>query len=458
MQEGTYPAGEWLEARETAPNVGLDCTPYLHVGVLASTTVPSSHHHREALETELHVGLDCTLYLQAGVLASDIPPSSHHHREALETVLHVGLDCTPYLHAGVLASTTVPSSHHHREALETALHVGLDCTLYLHAGVLASLLLGFGLDAWIVVGRLLSGAGHMWVVTRGAFAEPCFWEPATGLRYLPTDAHDWPYMSVACVFNHQKLFASCQQDDTAASSSFVLEEPTLWRQLAVEPNDVAGPSWSGIELAAPPYLPSHMQELEARLESVVREHLTTHRHNQLGVPGSTSWDMGLGHLLMPALTAYEYQGEHPSPLCPLLLLPLIRLPLSRVQSRPGLRPFRRRPNEAPISCWESKSSTQPQARPERKRITERPSCGLHGLPVHASGRITAHNPRSVSKAIRNALSRKAIVKALMWEDQVLDILGTASTEAAFAFRAHVVPYPEGIFSIWVMLAVKYKGV
>ena len=50
--------------------------------------------------------------------------------------------------------------------------------------LLCSLLLGFGLDAWVVVGRLSEGDGgggtHLWVMTRGAMPSPCFWEPATG--------------------------------------------------------------------------------------------------------------------------------------------------------------------------------------------------------------------------------------------------------------------------------------
>ena len=40
--------------------------------------------------------------------------------------------------------------------------------------LLCGLLLGFGLDAWVVVGRLKGGAGHTWVMTRGPLAMPCF--------------------------------------------------------------------------------------------------------------------------------------------------------------------------------------------------------------------------------------------------------------------------------------------
>ena len=39
--------------------------------------------------------------------------------------------------------------------------------------------------------------------------------------------------------------------------------------------------------------------------------------------------------------------------------------------------------------------------------------------------------------------------------QVRDILQARSPEAMFALRVRVTPYPEGLFSVWIMLAVKY---
>ena len=39
--------------------------------------------------------------------------------------------------------------------------------------------------------------------------------------------------------------------------------------------------------------------------------------------------------------------------------------------------------------------------------------------------------------------------------QVVDILSTTNPEARFALRVRVTPYPEGLLSVWVMLAVKH---
>ena len=72
----------------------------------------------------------------------------------------------------------------------------------------------------MVVGRLRGGAGHTWVMTRGALAMPCFWEPATGVRYTADDANTWPYLSIGSVFNHQRLCANCQQVCASLSSQY----------------------------------------------------------------------------------------------------------------------------------------------------------------------------------------------------------------------------------------------
>lgn len=42
-----------------------------------------------------------------------------------------------------------------------------------------------------------------------------------------------------------------------------------------------------------------------------------------------------------------------------------------------------------------------------------------------------------------------------WSVQVQDIVGTSMPAMAFALRVRVSPYPEGVLSIWMMLAVKY---
>jgi len=50
--------------------------------------------------------------------------------------------------------------------------------------LLCSLLLGFGLDAYVCVGTKLRGASHTWVVTISTDGRATFWESLTGDRLL----------------------------------------------------------------------------------------------------------------------------------------------------------------------------------------------------------------------------------------------------------------------------------
>lgn len=51
-----------------------------------------------------------------------------------------------------------------------------------HACLLCSLLLGFGLDAYVCIGTKAKGLAHAWVMTRPQGGEVVFWESITGQR------------------------------------------------------------------------------------------------------------------------------------------------------------------------------------------------------------------------------------------------------------------------------------
>lgn len=127
-----------------------------------------------------------------------------------------------------------------------------------HATLLCSLLLGFGLDAYVCVGTNAKGVPHAWVLTRGCDGTITFWESLTAqrlvvfhvsglicsanvdhtllrfnfwnntdclLRYLhraidpdapplaPQPKPSSPYRTVGCVFNHRTFLANCQPSD-----------------------------------------------------------------------------------------------------------------------------------------------------------------------------------------------------------------------------------------------------
>ena len=51
-----------------------------------------------------------------------------------------------------------------------------------HAALLCSLLLGFGLSAYVCVGTKAKGASHSWVMTISPEGEVIFWESLTAHR------------------------------------------------------------------------------------------------------------------------------------------------------------------------------------------------------------------------------------------------------------------------------------
>ena len=50
-----------------------------------------------------------------------------------------------------------------------------------------------------------------------------------------------------------------------------------------------------------------------------------------------------------------------------------------------------------------------------------------------------------------------ILQSMLREQAIKDMLTTNVPDALFAFRTKVTPYPEGIVSVWVMLALKFSN-
>ena len=57
-----------------------------------------------------------------------------------------------------------------------------------HVVLLCSLLLGYGLNAYVVIGTKTKGCAHAWVATIGADGDDVtFWESLTAQRYFEVD-------------------------------------------------------------------------------------------------------------------------------------------------------------------------------------------------------------------------------------------------------------------------------
>ncbi|XP_061450875.1 centrosomal protein of 76 kDa isoform X2 [Rhineura floridana] len=186
-----------------------------------------------------------------------------------------------------------------------------------HANLLCSLLLGFGLEAFVCVGTKAKGVPHTWVMTYGIDGIIVFWESLTGHRYIhnPIKPEDppiveqpkllYPYRTIGCVFNHQKFLANCQPTDAVEVCAFDLHDESKWKPMSGEAiKSVCSP---GATTALPPFPPLCASTIDAaaasnELELQLRVLAVEHRKD-LGL--TTVWDDQLSYLLSPALAAYE---------------------------------------------------------------------------------------------------------------------------------------------------------
>ena len=266
-----------------------------------------------------------------------------------------------------------------------------------HALLLCSLLLGFGLDAYVCIGT--DGRGpHVWVLTRSGAAYT-FWESLSGQTYELSSAHGGgggghPYLSLACIFSHETYYAntqpSCALDhafslDLTDTAAWKAMEPAILRTVTPMPQSPLAPSpltdHASLALSS-----------EAALRTLVDQHRASLR---LDAPG-VQWDANLGHTLSPALFSYESE---------------------RISGAPsGQRLF----SDA-IRRFVPQGHT------------------FKGLPMH----FTTYDST-------------AIFAAWLASDVAADILQTRTYKAAISVRVRIFPLPDGIVSVWVMLAMAYR--
>ncbi|XP_063342348.1 centrosomal protein of 76 kDa isoform X2 [Pelmatolapia mariae] len=188
-----------------------------------------------------------------------------------------------------------------------------------HATLLCSLLLGFGLDAYVCVGTKAKGVPHAWVLTRGTDGSITFWESLTAHRYLhrpidpdapplaPQPIPSYPYRTVGCVFNHQTFLANCQPSDAVELCVFDFQNQSRWKAMSEEAlKSVCAP---GSTTSLPPLPPLCSPSLDPaaasnQLELEMRYLVSEHRKD---LDLATVWDDHLSYLLSSALSAYELE-------------------------------------------------------------------------------------------------------------------------------------------------------
>ncbi|XP_034467299.1 centrosomal protein of 76 kDa isoform X1 [Hippoglossus hippoglossus] len=279
-----------------------------------------------------------------------------------------------------------------------------------HATLLCSLLLGFGLDAYVCVGTKAKGVPHTWVLTRGTDGSITFWESLTAHRYLhqaidpeapplaPQPKPSSPYRTVGCVFNHQNFLANCQPSDAVELCVFDFQNQSCWKAMSEDALKSVCDPGSVTSLPLQPSLcassldpASSSNQLEFEMRYLVSEH-------RKDLELATVWDDHLSYLLSSALSAYE---------------------LERCTG---------------VSCGNEEFQDA-----VRRAVPDGHT--FKGFPIHFLHRSAR---RAFATCLRSPFCQ--------------EIVSCRGDHVRLAVRVRVFVYPENVCAVWLMFACKYRSV
>lgn len=279
-----------------------------------------------------------------------------------------------------------------------------------HATLLCSLLLGFGLDAYVCVGTKAKGVPHAWVLSRGTDGTITFWESLTAHRYLhraidpdapplaPQPRPSSPYRTVGCVFNHASFLANCQPSDAVELCVFDFQNPSRWKAMSEEAlKSVCTPGATTSLPALPPLCAPTLDPAAAsnHLELELRYLVSEHRKD---LDLLTVWDDHLSYLLSSALSAYE---------------------LERCTG---------------LSCGNEEFQDA-----VRRDVPDGHT--FKGFPIHFLHRNAR---RAFNSCLRSPFCE--------------EIVSCRGDHVRLALRVRVFVYPENMCAVWLMFACKYRSV
>ncbi|KAJ3201105.1 Centrosomal protein of 76 kDa [Entophlyctis luteolus] len=178
------------------------------------------------------------------------------------------------------------------------------CNAASRANLLTSLLRGFSLPAYTVLGHARgSGDPGAWVVLfRGSGTTPEIIDPSTGRRFRHDDPAV-PVLRVGCAFCEDGFWANVGACDLPSGMCSDLADARYWKSFGRDAiSAVKLPEFSNFPLAACTLLTLPSVDTEIDLEATIRNQVAVFRDsNDL----RTAWDDDLSHLLSQCLRECE---------------------------------------------------------------------------------------------------------------------------------------------------------
>jgi len=186
-----------------------------------------------------------------------------------------------------------------------------------HSNLLCSLLLGFGLDAYVCVGVKDNGAAYTWVLLSYTDGTVYFIDSVLGIRYShhivnPNDPpitkqpeNKYNFKSIGCVYNHKSFYANCQPLDSVETCHFNFKNQSSWKRMTIEAiKSIA--IYPNICRPLPPLTTPTFDPIliSNSLEHDLMKMISSHRKE---MRLSCEWDEDLSFLLSSALWSYEVE-------------------------------------------------------------------------------------------------------------------------------------------------------
>ena len=285
------------------------------------------------------------------------------------------------------------------------------------ACLLCSLLLGFGLDAYVAVGLSSGGAVQYGVLTRQDSQHVTLWDACSGQRFDIDTTHKHrptraaaavssspqsalPLVRVFCLFSDRQYLANAQVEDEALLLDWQLEEASCWKRMQEE-------AIAALPRSAPFVLQACTVDCLAaarKLEQELAALIAAYRQQLANLP--TVFSPALSYLLTPALAAYESDR-----LCP-----------------------------------STSSSSSSLLESDFQQAVQ------HSLPEHAVFRAAPFQFQSLdARELMNAALSNATFTSMLNEGEQAGVAGGCEG-LDFGLRVKVVGYCEEVYAVWLIVA------